>query len=55
MEATARDISRPIKVGRQVRRDALPTYYVTGRNPAEKPRSALSGGEGGAHAGSVGG
>jgi len=45
MEATAHKIIRPIKVGRQVRRDApadiLNWGGVTGRNPAERPLSAL--------------
>ena len=50
MEAPARDIIRPIKVGRQLRRgapaDTLHWRGVTGRNSAEKLLSALLGGEG---------
>jgi hypothetical protein len=45
MEATARDIIRPMKLSRQVPvgapADTLHWGGVTGRNPAEKPLSAL--------------
>jgi hypothetical protein len=45
MEAAARDIIRRTKIGRQVPvgapADTLHWRGVTGRNPAEKPLSAL--------------